>query len=511
MRRVLAAFAALFTAAQACAEERVVLLGPTGLRVEGEIVGRDGRFLRVATATGVVTADGELFECRGAACPDAPGAVPEVRMAVEAALAGVVVPALIEAFASSRDLAVDRLADAEDGVAYILSDARDVVTVFRVGSGTNADGLAALAADEAQLVLTTRTATPRERGRAEDAGSGDPAAPARGRVIGLAGLVPIVDPASGIGELSLSQLAALFAGEVTDWSEVGGRPGAVRLHLPMRDSGAEPAFIRMVMAASGLALSERITRHPTEDALVAAVASDPGAIGIATAGRPLPVEVPDIRTACGPRLRATREAIRSGDWPLTVPVVAYLSARPVDDLVRDFLRFALSSRGQLVVRRAGLVDLAPTRMPIASQGERFAGAVLALDGAEGLARLQAMVRRLRPLARLGTTFRFAPGGVDLDPASREAAIRLAVEIAEGRIEGPLVLVGFSDGAGTAMSNERLARRRAERAAAAIRAAIPEGLPAPVIEVESFGETMPVACDDTPWGRRLNRRVEVWVD
>ena len=31
-----------------------------------------------------------------------------------------------------------------------------------------------------------------------------------------------------------------------------------------------------------------------------------------------------------------------------------------------------------------------------------------------------------------------------------------------------------------------------------------------LSVDTFGEAMPMACDDTPWGRQVNRRVEVWV-
>ena len=33
---------------------------------------------------------------------------------------------------------------------------------------------------------------------------------------------------------------------------------------------------------------------------------------------------------------------------------------------------------------------------------------------------------------------------------------------------------------------------------------------PAIAVESFGEALPIACDDTALGRRVNRRVEVWL-
>jgi len=31
-----------------------------------------------------------------------------------------------------------------------------------------------------------------------------------------------------------------------------------------------------------------------------------------------------------------------------------------------------------------------------------------------------------------------------------------------------------------------------------------------IEVAAFGEALPMACDDSDWGRQVNRRVEVWL-
>ena len=75
----------------------------------------------------------------------------------------------------------------------------------------------------------------------------------------------------------------------------------------------------------------------------------------------------------------------------------------------------------------------------------------------------------------------------------------------------LVFVGFSDGQGDAGLNKRLAQRRAE----AVRAAVldvaetydPERTE---IAIDAFGEALPMACDDTDWGRQINRRVEVWV-
>jgi phosphate transport system substrate-binding protein len=75
----------------------------------------------------------------------------------------------------------------------------------------------------------------------------------------------------------------------------------------------------------------------------------------------------------------------------------------------------------------------------------------------------------------------------------------------------LLFVGFSDGEGAASANRDIALRRAE----AVRRAVTEAAEAfdvarVTLEVDAFGEALPMACDDSAWGRQVNRRVEVWV-
>ncbi|MDA7963714.1 MAG: cell envelope biogenesis protein OmpA, partial [Ruegeria sp.] len=75
----------------------------------------------------------------------------------------------------------------------------------------------------------------------------------------------------------------------------------------------------------------------------------------------------------------------------------------------------------------------------------------------------------------------------------------------------LTFVGFSDGDGAANTNARIAQLRAKTVRNAVLAAIETSVPDSVeIAVDGFGEAMPMACDDTEWGRKVNRRVEIWV-
>ena len=114
--------------------------------------------------------------------------------------------------------------------------------------------------------------------------------------------------------------------------------------------------------------------------------------------------------------------------------------------------------------------------------------------------------------RLSVTFRFDGGSARLNAQSRSNIALLARALETGTIGGTeLAFVGFSDGLGSADGNRRLSVQRAASVRSAI---VKEAATADAdrvrLRVDGFGEAMPMACDDTEWGRQINRRVEVWI-
>jgi phosphate transport system substrate-binding protein len=190
----------------------------------------------------------------------------------------------------------------------------------------------------------------------------------------------------------------------------------------------------------------------------------------------------------------------------------YVPARRLPKLARDFLSFTRSRPAQIVIRRAGFVDQAPEEVPVDLQGDRFANAITVAEGADGLAALQRMTRTLADMKRLTTSFRFEPGATRLDAQSRSNVQQLARALEAGRYDGRrLIFVGFSDGQGPASGNLTIARERAKAVRDAVElAAETADLDRVTIETQAFGEAMPMACDDSAWGRQVNRRVEVWL-
>lgn len=87
-------------------------------------------------------------------------------------------------------------------------------------------------------------------------------------------------PDVGVDDLSSEQIAAIFSGEVTNWSEVGGRDQPIVLFiLPEYDSVTEA--LRTVVIGDR-PFSAPAQRFPSETAVLLAATGVPGGIGYAT-------------------------------------------------------------------------------------------------------------------------------------------------------------------------------------------------------------------------------------
>jgi phosphate transport system substrate-binding protein len=328
----------------------------------------------------------------------------------------------------------------------------------------------------------------------------------------LDALVPIVPATIPLDRISTVDLAAVLAGKITNWSELGGPDARISLHLRNADSGLAQAAVDKLLSPPNQAIVDQIERHMTDTGLALAVAADPFGLGLASTAETDPAQRLGLSGECGLALRATRQTIKTEDYPLTAPMFLYIPARRLPRLAREFLFYTQSAPAQIVIRRAGFVDLGPEAIPVAAQGERFLAAIAQAGEETPLEELQRMVGVLGPMQRLTTTFRFEPGSAQLDAQSRANVDHLARRLDEGSYDGrKLMFIGFSDGEGPATTNRMIAQRRAEAVRQAVMAAAETADFTQVeITTEAFGEALPMACDDSTWGGQVNRRVEVWI-
>ena len=510
-RHAVPSAACCLLASAALAEQITVRSLHGSLEVTGRFIGYDGEYLQIEGRYGPVSVILENVTCSGAACPDPDAFVPTVRISGAANMARVLVPALVEGFARAKGYGTTHIdTDPSHFRLDIAQDSR-VLARFAFRSTTSDEGFADLFAHEADIVMSVREPKAEEVRIGQSIGIGQISDPAQSRVVGLDALVPIVSPKQALDQITLPQLARVFAGEIVSWRVFGGEDVAISLHKLFRSDGRAQRADNDIVIANGLLPSRNVVRHSSLEELTDAVADDPTAIGITSydqLGRAKALEISD---SCGFVSLPSIVGLKAHDYPLTAPVFLYLPSRRQHPIVREFLAWLRTPAAQLVVRRGGFVDPGAIPVPINAQGQRLSNAISAAGDEVPLFELQRMIRIMAPRTRLSTSFRFDVGSTRLDAQSRSALFDLAQAIRDGQYTGDeIMLIGFSDGRGPATANRDLGSARAE----AIKRMLVELLgEVPVdirLETESFGEALPLGCDETEWGRQSNRRVELWI-
>ncbi len=502
----------LFTVVAALAQDVTLTSRDGTLSIEGTLLGYDGEFYRVETVYGPLTLDGEGVICTGPGCPDLAAYVAEVRLSGTPHMANRLLPALLIAFAEQRGLKVERQVTDDISSSFVMRDDERIRARFDLRATTTREAYADLIAEEADIALVLREPRADEEAMAASSGAGNLVQGRRARVVALDGIVAVTAADQPIPAISLPDLTRAFSDPTPNWSAFGGPDLPVTLHIPLHGSGLAEAFSDLLFGKDRVDFSPVATAHSSLETIVDLVADDPFALGLTTLSEVGNVAPLPISGACGYTQDATIAALRTEDYPLTLPLMLFTPARRLPLLAREFLEFTETQRADLVARRLGFVDQAITQSDFNDQGNRLAHAISAAGEEVTLADLQALTATLQGRTRLSTTFRFEDGSTRLDVPSRESAARLARALETGTFNGSdMLFVGFSDSAGAATGNEALSKRRARTVLTQVRdLALTANFDDIIMDTTGFGEVLPIACDDTDWGRAVNRRVEVWV-
>ena len=520
-------------------------------QVEGALQSFDGaKYVITSGRIGTLTLLAARFDCLGDRCPTAP-----VTIATTAKLASAAVIEQPAATPADRDRAsrdesplpgpktITIVAPTTTGatllgdlvkawvagnggrvIREIGADSRDVRlrVLDKAGRETVRFDLQRRAADTAftalkagsvDIAITDRRISDQEATALAPV-AGNMRGPARESVIGLDAFAVVVAPENAISALSAEGIARIFAGQITNWSELGQPARPIAVYTTAATTGPGSVFESAILNRAGSQANGQVTSKavqlPSSEAVAEAVAQSPGAIGIAAYADMRNAKPIDFEEACGLTTPARSFTIKTEEYPLSRRIYLYTSRAPANDDVRGFLAFATSSAAQQTVADNLLVNQTMEGLELREHSGRIANAVSRMPrGMDDT--MRQMLTDLGGAQRLSTTIRFDFGTSTIDSKSQADLARLAAALKRPDLQRKTVLLlGFSDPLGTAAKNTTLAIRRALQVRSALLAATEGALPATSVIARGYGPLAPVACDDNPRGYALNRRVEVWV-
>lgn len=402
------------------------------------------------------------------------------------------IPNLMEAFLKFKGAThIDRMSGAKPGEILfnfmpVGDKSTERVEIHAHGSRTAFNGLAN---GECDLGMSSSPVREDDVKALIEKGQGDMRTPACEHVIGLDGLAIITHPGNSLGRLSKDQVADVFSGKITDWSQLGRENGGA-IHIFARDenSGTFESFKSMVLAGGNLTSTAKRIEDSGE--LSQAVSIDPDAIGfvgLSFIGNCKAFAIGD--DGCPP-LFPSPFTVATEDYSLARRLFLYSAAEPKNPMVREFIDFVCSEQGQEIVQKNGFVKQAvePQR---------------AVVPAEAPQQYKSIAARAE---RLSLNFRFRRDQDALDNKAERDLNRLVQTLTQARFEGrDLILVGFTNDTGDADADIKKSMELAQIVAGQIQS---RGVQPSI--VTGMGSSMPVAGNQSGTGREKNRRGEVWL-
>ena len=171
------------------------------------------------------------------------------------------------------------------------------------------------------------------------------------------GLAIIVNPDNPVRDLSLEQVRAIYAAEITNWNQVGGRDAKIHVIAREEGSGTRDAFSQLVMGESSI--TPRAIVQDSNGAVRLLVSDDKNSIGFISLGlvRAEPGQK-EVEALSLDGVAASFENIENGTYRLYRPflfVAATEGGKEPEGFTKQFIDFTLSEEGQKILAAEGLI------------------------------------------------------------------------------------------------------------------------------------------------------------
>lgn len=219
-------------------------------------------------------------------------------------------------------------------------------TNFNIAAEGSATGIAAIIDGTAQIGMSSRKVEATEESQA-----GAKGVKFQETIVAHDGIAVIVNAKSPLAKLTKKQVEQIFTGDVTDWSAVGGKGGAISVYTRNTSSGTYKDFKGLAMKKRDYAASSQ--KMAGNEQIAAEVAKNPNGIGYvglayikAEGVKALPIEGVEL----------TDENVRTGKYPYSRETYFYTNGAPAGE-TKEFIDFTVGEEGQKIARQVGFVPI----------------------------------------------------------------------------------------------------------------------------------------------------------
>ena len=173
----------------------------------------------------------------------------------------------------------------------------------------------------------------------------------KGETVALDGIAMIVNNENPIADLSLDQIAKIYTGEITNWSEVGGNDAEIVLIGREAGSGTRDGFESITGTEDACQYRQELTS--TGD-VITTVSQNPAAIGYASLS-----SVSDkVKAITVEGVEATEDTVRDGSYKIQRPfVLVTKDGEALSTQAQAFYDYAMSSEVADLIAQAGAVAI----------------------------------------------------------------------------------------------------------------------------------------------------------
>lgn len=170
-------------------------------------------------------------------------------------------------------------------------------------------------------------------------------------VVAIDGIAIIVNPENNVENLSVEQIAKIYTGEITSWSEVGANDAPIVLIGREAASGTRDGFEAITDTKDKCQYGQELTS--TGD-VIQTVASNPNAIGYASLA-----SVKDtVKVVNVDNIAPSKETIQDGSYKIQRDFVLVTKKdTPLSTEAQKFFDFATSKDADTLIEQAGAIPV----------------------------------------------------------------------------------------------------------------------------------------------------------